>query len=481
MRCLFITQEYAPLFTEGGLGLTSRALPAAMQRRGIPHDVVLPYYPWLLDRAGCRTEAVCSLGEVVVAGRSAHAEVRRLLDHGGPCDVYLIRSDSWYDRGGIYRDARYQEFGDARERAAFFGICVNRWLARQGPSYDLVHGNDWQSGPALAHLRADRGDRGPALLMQVHSAVHQGPLPGDLSGLGLPEDASAELRRVAPDEPSLLLLGLLAADRAVTCSPTYARELAAAYAASPLGSALAGCALTGIVAGIDQDLWNPAAVGVATSPYSAADVTAGKLRNRRLLRDRLGLADREGPALVGICGRLVREKGIDLIAEALDPLLRARRIQLVLIGPAEDSIREDLRALHDRHPDDVRHLPAFDQETAWLLYAASDFALMPSREEPCGLNQLIAMRYGTLPLVTPVGGLADTVEDIERRPHEGTGWFIPKCTAQAVAETVEQALERLRGEPGAVLEARRRAMARDWSWAESTTGFVGLYARLVAG
>ncbi|MFF2409963.1 glycogen synthase [Streptomyces sp. NPDC058092] len=481
MRCLYITQEYAPLFTEGGLGLTSRALPGALQQqRGIPHDLVMPYYPWLLDRSGCRTELVCTLGELAVAGVSARAEVWRLLGHDGPCDIYLIRADPWYDRGGIYRDARYQEFGDARERAAFFGICVARWLAERGNPYDVVHGNDWQSGPALAHLRADRSTRKPALLMHVHSAVHQGPVTGDLARLGLPESLLTDLRRAAPEEASLLLLGLLAADRAVTCSPTYAREMKAAYATSPLGRALVRCDLTGIVAGIDQDLWNPAATDAGTALYSSADVEEGKHRNRRLLRDRMGLAGDDGTPLVGICGRLVREKGIDLVPAALDPLLRARRLQLVLIGPAEDGIREDLLALSDRHPEGVRHLPDFDQKAAWLLYAASDFTLMPSREEPCGLNQLIAMRYGTLPLVTPVGGLADTVGDIERQPHDGTGWFIPECTVRAVRDTVEHALEQLRLEPAAVLEARRRAMSRDWSWAEATVGFAGLYARLVA-
>ncbi|XVV32935.1 glycogen/starch synthase (plasmid) [Streptomyces sp. CA-100214] len=198
MRCLYLTQELAPYFMEGGLGQTARALPAALEREhGIVHDLVVPYYPWLVERHSLRTERVWQGPAVTVGGVSAPVRVERLLDSPGVGEIYLVRADHWYDRDGIYRDARYVEFADAVARAAYFGACVAQWVAATGRRYDIVHGNDWQSGPALAHLRELRATgSGPALLVNVHNAEYPGRVgPGQLRGLGLPPSG----RRRWPD------------------------------------------------------------------------------------------------------------------------------------------------------------------------------------------------------------------------------------------------------------------------------------------
>ncbi|GAA2228062.1 glycogen synthase GlgA [Kitasatospora cystarginea] len=482
---MYITQEYAPLFTEGGLGLTSRALPAALQsERGIRHDLVLPYYPWLVERSGHRVEEVCRLPARSVAGVRAEATVVRLLDHGGPCEVYLVRADRWYARGGLYRDESYVEFPDAVERAAFFGWCVAEWVRRTGIRYDLVHANDWQSGAALAHLAAARRDgQRPRLLMNIHSAVYQGALTGPPDELGLPEEAVATLLR-APGEASLLLLGLLSADAAVTCSPAYAAGLAGEFDGTAVGRALADLSLSGIVSGVDPGVWHPGAAGRPTQPFDPADpesVEAGKQLNKLRLQHRLGLREDDGIPVLGVCSRLVAEKGTDLLLDGLRPLLRAGRAQLVLVGPAVAELRGACDELVDELPGAVACLPRFDQEVAWLVYAGSDFTVMPSRAEPCGLNQLIAMAYGTLPVVTRVGGLADTVTDIRTAPADGTGFFIPEQTAEAVRQTVMEALDWLRADPDAVAAARGRALAQDWSWSRTAAEFSSLYSQLTEG
>ncbi|MFF8681068.1 glycogen synthase [Streptomyces sp. NPDC015237] len=477
MKCLYITQEYAPLFAEGGLALTSNALPATLQtRRGIQHDLVLPYYPWLVEPRGLATEVVLELPEREIGGIRSGAQVHRLLGHGGTCEIYLVRADAWYDRHSIYRDANYTAFTDETRRAAFFGWCVAEWLERTGHSYDVVHGNDWQSGAAMAHLR----ERFPDLsqVLTIHNALYQGRLqrlePG---GLGLPETQVARLEECAGDDPSLFLLGLLAADTAVTCSPTYAYELMEEFAGTPVGDALVRRNTTGIVFGVDGTLWDPAALGRCTVPYDGTTVDEGKRLNKQALQKHMELAEDDALPVVGVCSRVVPEKGSDLLLDAIAPLLRERRVQLVLVGPSTDGLRAQLERLRTEAPGMVGYVPQFDQDTAWLVYAGADLTVMPSRTEPCGLNQLIAYRYGTLPVVSPVGGLCDTVSDLRTHP-DGGGLVIPEHTAQSVRTTLLDALRWMRERPQELSVVRRRVMAQDWSWAVTAREYAELYARL---
>jgi starch synthase len=480
VKCLYITQEYAPLFAEGGLALTSNALPAALHaRHGIEHDLVLPYYPWLVERHGLRTEVVCRLPEIEVAGRRAAASVVRLLDPGAPCSVYLVRCDAWYARNGIYCDDDYVPFADEGERAAFFGACVAAWVRRDGRGYDLVHGNDWQSGAALAALRAQ--DRDLPILLTVHNGMYQGSLRGTAPDrLALPEYAVRLLDRFGADDPSLLLLGLLSADSVATCSPGYAREMTHEFSGTPVGAALAQVRTRGIVFGVDLRVWDPAAEGRSTVPYGTVDVHTGKARNKKALQRRLGLEPDADIPVIGVCSRLVHAKGTDLLLAALAPLTRAGLAQLALVGPATAELRPALARMIEESPGTVAHLPGFDQDAAWLVYAGSDFTIMPSRTEPCGLNQLISYRYGTLPLVSPVGGLRDTVVDLRTDPEHGTGMFIPRHTVDSVRDTVCEALAWRTERPDAFAAARLRVMNQDWSWNRTADHYAELYRSLTA-
>ncbi|MFF4579788.1 glycogen synthase [Streptomyces sp. NPDC001389] len=480
MKCLFITQEYAPLFAEGGLGLASSALPTALQRRhGIEHDLVLPYYPWLVERHGLRTEEVCRLPETEVAGRRASATVLRMRDPGAPCTIYLVRSDAWYDRGAIYCDDDYHPFADEAERAAFFGHCVAEWVERDGRTYDLVHANDWQSGAALAGLRAR--DPGLPTLLTVHNGMYQGGLGKDLlDRLALSEDSVRALAAAGGDDPSMLLLGLLHADTVATCSPGYAREMTTAFAGTPVGTALASARTRGIVFGVDAGVWDASAAGRPTVPFGPHTAEDGKRRNKATLQRRMGLrVDGDVPVL-GVCSRLVPEKGTDLLLAGIAPLLRTGEVQLALAGPATVELRPLLRKMVEESARSVAYIPRFDQDVAWLIYAGSDFTVMPSRTEPCGLNQLISYRYGTLPLVSPVGGLSDTVTDLRTDPERGSGMFIPEPTPEGVRGTVLDAVRWRAERPGELAAARRRVMLQDWSWGSTADGFARLYRETAA-
>jgi starch synthase len=472
MTSLFITQEYAPFFAEGGLGLASAALPEALgAHQGLDHHIVLPYYPWLVHRFGLRTEKVLELPEREVAGVRSAAVVHRLVRPESRCEVFLVRADEWYDRSSIYRDERYRAFEDETERAAFFGWCVAEWVSARLRRYGLVHGNDWQSGAAMAHVR----DRLPALpqLLTVHNATYRGDLRGlDPLAIGLPH-------RDARRRPSLLLAAIDAADAVVTCSEGYARELTTAAGSDPVAAALRRTGLVGIPLGVDGQWWHPGAAGRASLPFDAETVAEGKLSNKAALQARLGLR-RDPLPVVGVCARLVPEKGIDLLLRGLHPLLYAGRIQLVLVGPATEEIRGLLDDLRVRAADLVAHVPRFDQDVAWLTYAGADLTVMPSRVEPGGLNQLIAYRYGTIPVVSPVGGLRDTVIDLRRNPPEGTGFLIPAHTHQAVRDTVRAALDWMAADPVRLVATRRRLMALDWSWARTAQRYAMVYGRLTA-
>ncbi|WP_324789445.1 glycogen synthase [Streptomyces sp. H51] len=480
MRSLYVTQELAPFFAEGGLGLTGKALPDALgEHCGLRHDIVLPCYPRLLERSGLRTQEVLRLPARRVGGVRAEGSVHRLVDPPVDSGVYLIRSDAWYDRPGMYRDEHYAPFADEAERAAYFGWCVARWLSATGPRYGLVHGNDWQSGAAMAHLRA-RFPRLPQLL-----TVHNGLYRGDLTHcapatLGLPARRLSLLTEASRGRPSLLLAAVQAADAVATCSSGYAAELVARADEDPVAAALRETEVTGIPFGVDGSCWDPGADGHGHAPFGAGTVAAGKRSGKRALQRRLAL--REDPALpvLGVCSRLVPEKGTDLLLAGLGPLLRAGRLQLVLVGPATDELRRELSGLAEAAPGLLAHVPRFDQDVAWLLYAGSDLTVMPSRSEPGGLNQLIAYRYGTLPLVSPVGGLRDTVVDLRRDPVAGTGFFIAEHTALSVRETVLAALAWIARSPDDLDTVRRRVMEQDWSWAATARRYAVLYRRLLA-
>ncbi|MBI3687570.1 MAG: glycogen synthase [Actinobacteria bacterium] len=478
MRVLYVTQEYAPLAAEGGLGLTSRALPAALQlEQGVEHTLVMPYYTRQMAAAGTRTVQVDHLPAVTIGGRTCSATVHRLIDDPGPCEVLAIRADDWYDRDGIYRDVEYVEYADAVPRAAFFGWCVATWLQRSGQRFDIVHANDWQSGAAIAHLRRLRVGAAPRLLMNVHSGVYHGTVaPAEVSGLGL-DAQDAEL--VGRDgEPSLLLLGLQAADATVTCSPTYAQELCRTLAHHPIGRRLTELGIRGIISGVDTRVWDPAAAGRATEPYDAPTVETGKAVNKRRLQLGLGLHEDPLTPVFGVCSRLVEEKGSDLLIEVFRRFAGPDRAQLVVVGQSEETFRRGLTELARDMPAAVHYGPHFDQDLAWLVYAGSDFTVMPSRVEPCGLNQLIAMAYGTIPVVSRVGGLKDTVADVRDDPSVGSGFVLGDISAVDLAETVSHAAAWLLAAPDEVRAVRQRCMASDWSWSSTAIGFAKLYAEL---
>ena len=473
---LYATQELAPWFTEGGLGLTAAALPAALSaEHGLPHTIVLPYYPRLVEAAGVAVHLEQVLPTTNAGGATVTPSLHRLETAPGAPTVLLLRCDHWYDReGGIYRDPDYVEHHDAVPRAVFFGTTIARWVRESPGRFGIIHANDWQSGMLAALTATGRRHYGrPAVLFNVHNAGYRGHLPPDLVGLGL---MGYELDALSTSrEASLIELGIAAADAVITCSPQYASEIQDTFPGITDGWVRR--AIHGIVSGVDSSVWSPALHRADCPTYDLRSVLQGKAAAKVRLRQRYELDHDEVPVVL-VCGRLVPEKGVDLILDTVRPLLADRRIQLVVMGNGEIAYRRSFTTLELEYRGRVAYQPGFSQDDAHLLYAGADVTLMPSLSEPCGLNQLIAMAYGTLPVVTPVGGLLDTVVDLNAEPSRGTGFVASGVGPAFVATALTRAIDLL-SEETAAIDARRRAMAKDWSWIATADRFAEEYRRLL--
>jgi len=449
MRVLFVTPECAPLVKVGGLGDVSAALPPALRALGVQVRVLLPGYPEVLQKAG------------------ALSEVERWNEIGFDCrllsggDLLVLDCPALYQRGGSpYQDPGGQDWPD---NALRFGV-LSRVAARL-PGYDVLHCNDWPTALAPVFSKT------PALLT-IHNLAFQGNFERAwLDRLGIGQEYFSMERLEFHGRISFLKGGLVYAKALTTVSPTYAREIQTAE----FGCGLEGLlrerrgALTGILNGIDTAEWDPAA-----DPHLAARYDAGSLEkkalNKQALQKKLNLEVQRDMPLLGFVGRLTHQKGVDLIAGAINELA-ALPAQFALLGRGERELEGALSIAAGRHPGRVAMASTFDEGLAHLIEAGADLFLMPSRFEPCGLNQMYSQRYGTPPVARATGGLADTIIDGE------TGFLFERVESAALATAVRRALAVWR-EPGRWREMQGAGMRRDFSWAAAARRYADLYSRL---
>ncbi|MEJ2186926.1 MAG: glycogen synthase [Gemmatimonadota bacterium] len=451
MKILFATPEAMPYFKTGGLGEVARALPDALVARG--HDVrlILPLYR-AVRRAGLRLRPAGSARVPWPGGRRSV----RFLKHEPPksATAWFVEADRFFDLEDPYGWPENDAAAPGR-RFAFFCRAVLERARRWGA--DVVHLNDWQTGlvPVYALLGGDR----PATVFTIHNLPYQGNFPPSiLADVGLPRDLLRTENGVEfYGAASFMKGGLALSDRLVTVSPTYAREVQTAEAGAGMDGLLRFRArdLRGILNGVDTRRWDP-----ATDPHTPAHYDAehmeGKEACRKALRAELGV-DGDAP-LVAMVTRLAPQKGIDLVLEGLDRLLDLD-IRLAILGDGDAEYHAALAERAARHDGRLRTFFGFDEALAHRLYAGADFFLMPSAYEPCGLGQMIAQRYGTVPIVRRTGGLADTVSD------RHTGFDFVKATPEALAGAVQRARKAWSGKGWPALQARCMALDRSWDHA----------------
>jgi starch synthase len=472
MKVLFATAELADFAKVGGLGEVSASLPRALRRRGVDMRLLLPAYPAVISKAK---------DIEVVAHLPGRAGIR-------PCCIgqtetpdglplYLVLEPSLYQRrGSPYAAPEGFDWPDNDLRFARLSLTAAEIAAgRAGVDWqpDILHVNDWPGGLAPAYLRW-QGSRVPSLLT-VHNLAYQGLYGRDRTAvLGIPDHAfqinGVEFR----NRLSFLKAGLFYADFVLTVSPTYAREITTEALGCGLHGLMQGIAaegrLSGIVNGID-DSWDPSRDPCLPHHFDAYDLR-GKHANAEFVRTGLCLAPSEGP-LFGIVSRLVYQKGLDLIAEIAHYIVREGG-QIAILGLGDPNTEQMLSKLARSHHDDIGLLIGFNDPMARRILAAGDFCLMPSRFEPCGLTQMQAQRYGTLPIAHATGGLTDTITDGE------TGFLFSALSGEGLFSACRRAFDTY-ADSKRLAVMRRSAMARTFDWSAPATEYETLYAELLAG
>jgi starch synthase len=478
MRVLFVSSEIYPLAKTGGLADVSAALPIALASLGVDVRLVMPGYPEALDTAAdLKLEAQCANN-----GTPTRLLRGRLPDSGLP--VWLVDCPALFKRaGGLYQNPEGEDWHDNHHRFSLLshaaaklaaGHVVTDWRA------DVVHANDWHTG--LLPLLLKRGNGAPpATLFTIHNLAFQGLFPaGSLGELKLPEDL------LGPDgiefygRISFLKAGIRYSDRFNTVSPSYAREILTPEFGCGLEGLLNDRAgdLSGILNGIDGAVWDPAADPFLPARFDA-HAMAGKHVCKAELQRELGLDHAADTPLVVWASRLAHQKMADTALEML-PALMARDVQFALIGEGDPAYEQGFAELARAHPGRVAVRIGYEEALAHRFYAAGDILLHPSRFEPCGLTPQYAMRYGTIPVVSSVGGLTDTVRDADAQAmHDraATGFSFKEQSAGAMLACLDRALDAY-AQPVAWRRLQRQAMGQDFGWQASAARYLALYRAL---
>ncbi|HEX9082742.1 MAG TPA: glycogen synthase GlgA [Holophagaceae bacterium] len=474
MKVLFVGTELFPHVTVGGLADVLSGLPAALARAGVEVRMLLPGYPELL-RVAAPLTPVASLGALMGGGNA------RLVRGRTPAglEVYLLDQPSFFGTGGPYADRP-----DAPRRFAALSWAAAH-LGRRGDGGwvpDILHAHDWPTGLAPAYLAFQPGPR-PATLFTIHNLAYQGIFPAELlPRLHLPET------RFTPDDLeyfgqlNFLKAGIRHADRITTVSPTYAREIQDASRGGLQGLlALQGESLVGILNGVDEAIWSPGASPHLAHPYDVDHLERRPL-NKRALQAEMGLREDPRALLFGIVSRFAPQKGLDLVLDAL-PILEDLGAQLLVLGQGDGALEAAYRAEALRRPGRMSVRVGFDTGLSHRCFAGTDVLLVPSREEPCGLTQLYAQAFGSLPLARRTGGLADTVVDATPealRARRASGFLFEEVSAEALASAMARAHTLFRQAPEAWQLLQRTAMGLDRSWSRAAQSYLALYQELGA-
>ncbi|CAN5211265.1 glycogen synthase GlgA [soil metagenome] len=479
LKVCLASSELAPLAKTGGLADVTAALASYLRDAGHDVRVFLPLYSDI-DRAVLELHAVESARDVplTLGERAFRFSLYESVDRQSP--AYFVQCPPLYDRAGLYTAAE-----DEHLRFLLLARAIIESCQRMSWGPDVFHCNDWHTALIPLYLQTlyawDRLFSGSRTVLTLHNIGYQGVFPATI----LPETglaASAHLLHqddLAAGRINFLKTGVLYADTLTTVSPTHAREIQSdAY-----GMGLAGLlrardsSLFGILNGIDYAEWNPGTDPHLRYHYSSANF-AGKEKNKQVLLESLGLDYARGTPVIGIVARLMVQKGIDLLMEALPSLLAERNLRFVALGSGDLRYERFLMELQRQYPRLVCFHRGFHTPLAHLIEAGSDIFLMPSLYEPCGLNQMYSLRYGTVPVVRRTGGLADTVEMFDPAKRTGTGIVFDEYDAAALRRAIELALA-LFGDRRRWRRLQRNGMAQDFSWERQGQRYVELYRSLV--
>ena len=475
MRVLIAASEAVPYAKTGGLGDVTGALLKEFRLRDADASLMLPLYKVVKDNFTlCRTGALLHIN---AGGRYVGAEIWVSEKSSSP-RAYFIDCEELYERPELYGTAE-GDYDDNALRFAFFSRAVLEACSAMNIRPDVIHCNDWQTAMIPLYLKAFYRKKNlgrTATLFTIHNLGYQGLFrPSDIRYAGVGWNYFTPERLEFHGMLSFMKAGLLYGDLLNTVSATYAGEILEKEHGFGLEGVLRQRRddLLGVMNGVDYNEWDPSTDALIPANYRVGEMQGKAKCKKRLLRE-TGLSDERAP-LLGVVSRLSSQKGIDLIVESADALI-SLGVNVVVLGKGEEHFRNLLEKVSQRHRGRIFFQSGFEESIAHLIYAGCDFLLMPSRYEPCGLGQLIALRYGTVPVARQTGGLADTIRDYDHLQSEGTGFLFADYTPSALQNAVKRALC-VYANKGRMGKLVADAMREDFSWGRSAEKYLALYEK----
>jgi len=489
MRVIMIAAECLPFAKAGGLGDVIGALPIQLEKLGVDVSICIPRYRTIdLDKFGFQPQAVPGETRVPIGSETFSYDLHVATLPGSSVKVFLIGNDHFFGRDGIYVDPYTgKDYPDQSDRWIFFDRAIMEFLQHQFPDADILHCHDQQTALIAAYLRKfyrrDNIFKTTGLVFTIHNLGYQGLFPREVMTRAGFNDA--EFYPTSPFEFygafNFMKVGITYADLITTVSPTYGREI---QGSREYGYGLEGVLrersrdVAGILNGIDDRAWDPATDPLIPLNYNATNL-AGKAEDRRALLSEFGLdPSRQDWPVLAMISRIDVQKGFDLLVTILDSLL-AENLYFVLLGTGNKETEKYLRSVVDRHPGKGSIRFEFENRLAHLTEAGADIFLMPSKYEPCGLNQMYSLRYGTVPVVRATGGLADTVTEFDPATGEGTGFLFEDYDAAQFHAAVLRALA-LWPDKKSWARLMKNGMKQDFSWSRSAQKYISVYSRVIA-
>ena len=475
MKILYATSEAVPFCKTGGLADVAGSLPPALAEQGAEVAVVLPLYQRVKERFGSQLKFEC-YDYVNLAWRHSYCGLFSLEKDG--VTWYFLDNEQYFLRPDLYG------YIDDGERFGFFSRAIVRMLPHFKFWPDVINCNDWQTALVPIYLKDDgvREDRFRSIktTLTIHNIEYQGRFGmqtlGDLFGLdyGWAEDGTIIMDR----DVNLMKGAILCADAVNAVSPTYANELKMSYFAHRLENIMRRCEykLSGVLNGIDMKLYDPSADQRITANYTSDDLT-GKNADKAALQRMMGLREEPHVPIVAIVSRLVSHKGLDLICEVLHDMMELP-MQLVILGKGDRKYEEFFHWAAQQYHGRMAVRLDYNEALSMAIYSGADLFLMPSKSEPCGLSQMIAMRYGTVPIVRETGGLKDTVQPYEAWRDAGNGFTFANYSSSDMLHVIREAVYLYKDYPDAFSRLRKRAMKCDFSWARSAKEYLRIYANV---
>ena len=472
MKILYATSEAVPFCKTGGLADVAGSLPPALAEQGTEVAVVMPLYRRIRDKFADQLQFVC-YDFVDLGWRHCYCGLFTVEQNG--VTWYFMDNEQYFNRPDLYG------YDDDAERFAFFSRAIVRMLHHMKFWPDVIHCNDWQTALVPIYLKDDgvREDyfRSIKTVLSVHNIEYQGRYGRDVleNVFGLDSGWANDGTIMMDGDVNLIKGALLCADAINAVSPTYASELKQAYFAHRLEGIMSQCdyKLSGVLNGIDMKLYDPSTDQRISANYSTADMS-GKAANKAALQHMMGLNEDPNVPILAIVSRLVSHKGLDLICAVLQDMMELP-VQMVVLGKGDARFEQFFAWAAEQYPGRLAVRLDYNEALSMAIYSGADLFLMPSKSEPCGLSQMIAMRYGTVPIVRETGGLKDTVQAYQAGNDSGNGFSFTNYNAHDMLHVISDAVYLYRNDPDAFARLRRRAMECDFSWGRSAKEYLNIY------